>query len=109
MHKLAGHLGKTVGELKQSLSYDELIDWIAYDRLDPIGAYRQDLQTALLAMLQSGDKDSQLTDFVLIDPNPMTKKQRRKLRIEREKAEHHARAKRLMAKFERLKQQQKTQ
>lgn len=107
MHKLAGHLGKTVGELKQSLSYDELIDWIAYNRLDPIGAYRQDLQTALLAMLQSGDKDSQLSDFVLIDPNPMTKKQRRKLRIEREKAEHHERAKRLMAKFARL--QQKTQ
>lgn len=60
----------TVGQLTAQLSEDELTEWFAYDRLDPIGNYRSDMQTALLAYMQSGSKDAVLDDFVLFDPEP---------------------------------------
>lgn len=73
---MAGHLGMTVGQLSAQLSEEELIEWMAYDCLDPIGSYRSDVQTALLAYMQSGSKDATLDDFILFDPNPMTDEQR---------------------------------
>ena len=95
-------MGKTVGELKCLLTYDELIEWMAYDRLDPIGAYRTDLQTALLAMIQSGTKDAKLDDFILIDPNPMGEEDRQALEIERQKEQRKQEMERLMAMVKRL-------
>lgn len=73
---MAAHLGKTVRELTSQISTDELIEWQAFDILDPIGGYRHDLNTALLAKIGSGNKDSALRDFILIDPYPMTDEQR---------------------------------
>lgn len=62
----------TVGQLTAQLSEEELVEWIAYDRLDPIGNYRSDVQTALLAYMQSGSKDATLDDFILFDPDPVS-------------------------------------
>ena len=76
MFKLAGHLGKTVGELETTLTAHELAEWRAYDVIDPIGGYRMDLGFALLARIQAGDKDSRIEDFLVIDPNPMNDEQR---------------------------------
>lgn len=90
MFKLAGHLGKTVGELECTLTVSELAQWRAYDELDPIGGYRTDLGFALLAYLQAGDKDKSVQDFLIIDPNPMTDEERE--RAEALKAEAEARA-----------------
>lgn len=65
-------MGKTVGELEQVLTMSELAEWRAYDNIDPIGGYRTDLNFAMLAYLQAGDKDKSVQDFLVIDPNPMT-------------------------------------
>lgn len=102
MFKLAGHLGKTVGELKRLLTHDELMEWMAYDRLDPIGAYRSDLQTALLAMMQSGTKDAKLSDFILIDPNPVSEEDRQALEIEQQKEQRKQEMERLMTMIKKL-------
>lgn len=89
MFKLAGHLGMTVGQLSAQLSEEELIEWMAYDSLDPIGSYRSDVQTALLAYMQSGSEGATLDDFILFDPNPMTEEQRE----EQERQAHEAKLK----------------
>lgn len=99
MFKLALALGRTVGELETSLSYDELIEWQAYDRLDPFGGYRQDIQTAHLLYAKLGNDDNTITDFLPIDPNPMTDEMREE--YEQYQAERQAQkdAKALMAMF----------
>lgn len=79
----------TVGQLSAQLSEEELIEWIAYDELDPIGSYRSDVQTALLAYIQSGSENATLDDFILFDPNPMTDEQRG----EQERQAHEAKLK----------------
>ena len=89
MFKLAGHLSMTVGQLSAQLSEEELAEWIAYDSLDPIGSYRSDVQTALLAYMQSGSENATLDDFILFDPNPMTDEQR----DEQERQAHEAKLK----------------
>ncbi|MFB6347889.1 phage tail protein [Moraxella sp. ZJ142] len=73
MFKLAGHLGKTVGELESSLSIAEFAEWQAFDQLDPIGGFRGDLQAAIVAASMGGGK---LSDYLVIDPNPMTDEMR---------------------------------
>jgi len=42
-------LGRTVHELRQTLTASELKMWIAYDRLSPIGDWRGDVQAAQVA------------------------------------------------------------
>lgn len=64
----------------------ELDEWIAYDRLDPIGGYRADLQTAHLLYAKFGGQGKTVGDFLPIDPNPMTDEEREQKAIEREKA-----------------------
>ena len=65
----------TVRQLTAQLSEDELAEWIAYDSLDPIGGYRSDMQTALLAYMQSGDSNASLSDFLLFDPDPVSEEE----------------------------------
>ena len=65
----------TVAQLKSSLDADELAHWMAYDQLDPIGGYRLDANFAQLAMCQVGDKDSKLSDFLLVDPDPISEEE----------------------------------
>jgi hypothetical protein len=46
---LALRLGRTVHELRQTLTASEMKMWIAYDRLSPIGDWRGDVQAAQVA------------------------------------------------------------
>ena len=73
MFKLAGHLGKTVAELSATLSITEFNEWIAFDRVDPIGGYRGDLQAAIVARAMAG---GEIKDHILVDPFPMTEEQK---------------------------------
>lgn len=77
-----------MSELETSLSYDELIEWQAYDRIDPFGGFRQDLQTAHLLYAKCGNDDTSIADFLPIDPNPMTDEMREE--YEQHKAEKQA-------------------
>lgn len=43
---LALRMGRTVNELRTTLTASELKMWIAYDRLSPIGDWRGDVQAA---------------------------------------------------------------
>ena len=65
----------TVAQLKSSLDADELAHWMAYDQLDPIGGYRLDANFAQLVMCQVGDEDSKLSDFLLVDPDPISEEE----------------------------------
>ena len=73
MFKLAGHLGKTVAELSATLSITEFNEWIAFDRVDPIGGYRGDLQAAIVARAMAG---GEIKDHILVDPFPTTEEQK---------------------------------
>lgn len=73
--KLASHLGKSIDEIL-SMPMDTFRLWQAYNEIDPIGGYRLDLNFAMLAYLQAGDKDKSLNDFMVIDPNPITDDER---------------------------------
>jgi hypothetical protein len=42
-------LGKTQKELLRSLSGEDLLEWIAYDRINPYGEDRADLRSAIVA------------------------------------------------------------
>lgn len=47
--QLALRLGKTLGELQQSISVSELRMWMAFDRISPIGDERNDYHAAQIA------------------------------------------------------------
>ncbi|ADW73434.1 hypothetical protein Rahaq_1816 [Rahnella aceris] len=49
LFSLALRLGRTVHELRETLTASELKMWIAYDRLSPIGDWRGDVQAAQVA------------------------------------------------------------
>jgi Protein of unknown function (DUF4035) len=46
---LALRLGRTVGELLDTMDSVELSEWMAYDHLSPIGDERQDLMSGIIA------------------------------------------------------------
>ena len=77
----------------------EFAEWRAYDRLDPIGAYRGDLQSAVVAASMSGGK---LSDYIIIDPVPMTEEDREVYELEQRKAELQAQTERTLAMFEKM-------
>lgn len=81
------------------MSAYEFAQWQAYDRIDPIGGYRGDIQSAVIACAMAGGKPS---DYIIIDPNPMTDDERQALEIEQRKAELQAQMERTMAMFEQL-------
>lgn len=102
MFKLALALGRTVGELENSLSYDEFIQWQAYDCLDPFGGYRQDIQTAHLLYAKLGNDDNNISDFLPIDPNPMTDKMREAYEATKAEQALQKQSEALMCMFDRL-------
>lgn len=58
MMKLALRLGRTLGELKQSISMSELRLWAAYDRISPIGDERGDFRAAqVVAAVHNAQRD----------------------------------------------------
>lgn len=71
------------------MTHDELVEWQAFDQVDPIGGYRGDLQAAMVAMFTVKNPEAKITDFLVVDPEPMTPEQleRREEQIQREKLE----------------------
>lgn len=49
MLALALRLGMTLHDLREQMSAEELMLWMAYDRLSPIGDIRGDIQTSIIA------------------------------------------------------------
>lgn len=88
-----------MGELERTLTACEFAEWRAYDRLDPIGGYRGDIQSAVVACAMAGGKPS---DYIIIDPNPMTDEEREIVEYERQKAELQAQVERTIAMFSTL-------
>ncbi|WP_323841572.1 MULTISPECIES: phage tail assembly protein T [unclassified Moraxella] len=102
MFKLALALGRTVSELERGLSYDELIEWQAYDRIDPFGGFRQDLQTAYLLYAKAGGTNCTVADFLPVDPNPMIDEMREEYEQFKKEQELQRQSEALMRMFDRL-------
>lgn len=64
---LALRLGRTLKEIRETLSASELKMWIAYDRLSPIGDFRGDIQAAQIsaAVLNSQGSKTTISDLQL--------------------------------------------
>jgi hypothetical protein len=75
MHRLALALGKSVSEMLDSMSYEELCDWGLYFQIEPWGEWRDDLRSAqVAAVIANANRDPkrrpeafQITDFMLFE------------------------------------------
>jgi hypothetical protein len=73
--RLALALGCTVAELLDRVSSEEMTGWLAFDRVEPIGAWRMDYGFAMLAALQAninrkkGAKAFKTVDFMPFLPD----------------------------------------
>jgi hypothetical protein len=73
--RLALALGCTVHELLERVSSAELTEWLAFDRVEPIGAWRGDYNFAMLAALyananrKKGSKPFKTVDFMPVLPD----------------------------------------
>ncbi len=67
MMTLALRFGRTLKEIRETLSASELKMWIAYDRLSPIGDFRGDIQAAQIsaAVLNSQGAKTTISDLQL--------------------------------------------
>lgn len=83
------------------MSFAEFLEWQAYDEIDPIGSYRTDVNFAMLAYLQAGDKDKSLEDFILFDPHPMTDDEREIAKAKKAQLEAQAEVQAMIAMFHR--------
>ena len=64
---LALRLGRTLHELRNSITASELKMWIAYDRVSPIGDWRGDVQAAQIsaAAFNAQGGKANMADLVL--------------------------------------------
>lgn len=90
----------TVSQLSSEMTSQELTEWMAYDRFDPIGGFRQDLQTAHLLYAKLGGEDKNISDFLPVDPNPMTDEQRAEFEKQKRIAELQAQTAQMIAMFD---------
>lgn len=70
LHKLALGMGRTVGELRATLTTDELAQWMAFSKNNPIGPERTDYLFARLCVLicnVAGAKKKAGGEFTLED------------------------------------------
>ena len=58
---LALRLGRTLHELRHSLTASELKMWIAFDRISPVGDWRGDVQAAQVATAAFNAQGNKLT------------------------------------------------
>ncbi|MBD2800747.1 DUF4035 domain-containing protein [Xenorhabdus sp. 42] len=74
MMTLALRLGKTLHELQRDLSASELLYWLEYNRLSPLGDRRGDVQAAQIAtaVYQSQGGKVSLNDTLLQWGEPET-------------------------------------
>ena len=88
----------------EHFSAKELAEWRAYDQLDPIGGYRQDIQTAFMAYMAYGDKKTQtINDWLIIDPEPMSHKLKEQAKIAQQKLALERQTAHLIAGFDKVK------
>lgn len=76
MFELALALGKTVGELSDSITQSEFIHWIAYFKREPTGQRRFDYGIGWLVLWMRrcvGDKSVKMEDCVLTFSKPEVK------------------------------------
>lgn len=88
------------------MGIDELREWQAFDRVNPIGDYRMDLNFAGLAQQiahWSGHckEMPSLKDLLVIDPFPLTNEQRAIQEAEQSKARSEAYTDALISSFKR--------
>ncbi|MDF7657637.1 DUF4035 domain-containing protein [Erwiniaceae bacterium L1_54_6] len=64
---LALRLGRTLHELRETLTASELKMWLAFDRLSPIGDWRGDVQAAQIstALLNAQGAKASISEMVL--------------------------------------------
>ncbi len=75
MFALALRLGRSVAELLRSLSSEELSEWMAYHRMNPIDDMRGDLQTGILAsVMANAHRSPQTAAFTPADFMPYLEK-----------------------------------
>ena len=77
------------------MSIDELREWQAFDRVNPIGDYRMDLNFAALAQQVAAwsghcKEAPSVKDLLVIDPFPLTNEQRAIQLGEQDKARSEA-------------------
>ncbi len=69
LFRLAKELGMTVARLQSEMGNDELVEWMAYDRIDPFGDWRGDAHAGIIASVVvntlSKNGRAKPTDFVL--------------------------------------------
>lgn len=67
-------LGRTVGELEKSMTYQEYQYWQAFDSLEPIGMLRENVFQAHIAKtvfdVNCPENEFELTDFMLFQEQP---------------------------------------
>jgi hypothetical protein len=74
-HRLAALLGRTVGEMRATLPWDEYCSWLAYWQVEPWGPWRDNVHAAIIARevtranprLRRGAK-LDLASYMVIDP-----------------------------------------
>ncbi|MDR0250695.1 MAG: DUF4035 domain-containing protein [Burkholderiales bacterium] len=60
LHRLALQLGRTVAELKQTLTVSEFHDWLEFAKEEPFGDFRADAQLAqFMSMFANANRDEQ--------------------------------------------------
>ena len=67
MFRLALALGRTVGELEQTMSINELREWSVFAETEPFGDVRADFRSAMVATViakVNGNKHAKPTDFM---------------------------------------------
>jgi hypothetical protein len=81
LFRLAGHLGKTVAEIEDTMSGAELLEWMEYENIEPFGAWRDNWHTSIIASIlananrKSGSAPIKMADFMYVDSE--TTKERR--------------------------------
>ncbi|MEJ4043476.1 phage tail assembly protein T [Erwinia sp. SLM-02] len=58
---LALRMGRTLGELRQSMTANELMMWAEYDRLSPIGDVRGDILAAQIVSAAYGAQGAKVS------------------------------------------------
>lgn len=84
------------------MTSQELTEWMAYNRFDPIGGFRQDLQTAHLLYAKLGGEDKNISEFLPVDPNPMTDEQLAEIEKQRMFDELQSQTQRMIAMFDNM-------
>ena len=67
IHRLALHLGRTVGELLDSLSEEELLDWVRYAAVEPFGPltdYQRSANEILVHVSKKGIRPHHIYDVL---------------------------------------------